>query len=287
MKIGMRIPPMGRELGFEGVARWAAEAGLQALDTPPITPEMKQTLDRFGLALGSVDATALRDVLSPDPATREAGVAAAKQGIREAAALGAKTLFACLVPPDVTRTRAQNFEIWEEVFPGIVACAEENGMAIAMEPWPGPAPTYPTLGCTPEMWRAMFERVPSPALGICFDPSHLVRLGIDYLRALHEFGDRVRHVHAKDTEILPEGMYAFGILGETFGRSYAYGEGSWRYTVPGQGVVDWGKVITRLEQIGYEGILSIELEDHRYTGSVALNQKGVLAAKQHLERHLR
>lgn len=286
MKIGMRIPPMGRELGFEGVARWAAEVGLQALDTPPLTPEMKQTLDRFGLAIGSVDAKAVRDTLHPDAEKRASAVEEMKQGIREAASLGAKVIFACLVPADVMRSRAQNFEIWKESWPGIVACAEECGVSIALEPWPGGAPTYPTIGCTPEMWRAMFAYIPSPALGICFDPSHLVRMHIDYLRALHEFGSRVRHVHAKDCEILPEGLYEFGIYGQALGRRYGYGEGCWRYTIPGQGTVDWGVFIHRLEDAGFDGILSIELEDHRYSGSVEKNKQGVLAAKAHLEKHL-
>ncbi|MDH7568263.1 MAG: sugar phosphate isomerase/epimerase [Armatimonadota bacterium] len=287
MKIGLRMPPMARELGFDGLVQWAAEVGLQALDTPPITAEMKGALDAAGLELGSVDAKAVRDTLSPDAEKRAKGVAEITEGFRQAAALGAKTIFACLTPPDVTRTRAQNFEIWKETWPAIVACAEELGLSIALEPWPGGAPTYSTLGCTPEMWRAMFSLVPSPALGICFDPSHLVRLGIDYLRALHEFGARVRHVHAKDCEILPEGMYEFGTLGQNFGRRYAYGEGCWRYTVPGEGQVNWGTFIRRLEDVGYDGILSIELEDHRYTGSVARQQEGVLAAMRHLRLHLR
>lgn len=288
MKIGMRIPGMGRELGFEGVARWAAEVGLGSIDTPPLTPEIKQTMDRFGLEVGTFDAPGVGDTLSPDPEKRAAGVAQLQQSIRQSAALGGKTVFVCLVPPDQTRRRAQNFEIWKESWPAVVQCAEECGVSIAMEPWPGPAPTYPTLGCTPEMWRAMFAAIPSPALGICFDPSHLARLGIDYMRAVQEFGSRVKHVHAKDTEILSEGMYEYGILGQSFGSKYWCGEGSWRYTVPGQGVVNWGTFIRRLEDAGYDGVLSIELEDHRYhDGSVAMDQKGILAAKKHLELHLR
>ena len=37
-----------------------------------------------------------------------------------------------------------------------------------------------------------------------FDPSHLIRMGIDPLRFLEEFIDSVYHVHGKDTEILAE-----------------------------------------------------------------------------------
>ena len=36
MHIGMRIPGMGRELGFEGVVRWASEVGLGSIDLPDV-----------------------------------------------------------------------------------------------------------------------------------------------------------------------------------------------------------------------------------------------------------
>ena len=120
-------------------------------------------------------------------------------------------------------------------------------------------------------------------MGICYDPSHFARIGVDYQRILVEFGDRVRHVHAKDTELLDDGRYEFGVLGQTFGTRYRYGEGWWRYCIPGWGVVDWQWVVARLEEIGYDGPLSIELEDHRYTATAADNADGILAAKEYLE----
>jgi sugar phosphate isomerase/epimerase len=222
-----------------------------------------------------------------DPAEQRKAVDGLKELLGEIGRNGGKTLFTTISPADRTMPRADSFAIWKEVYPEIVAQAEKSGVSIAVEPYPGGAPFYGNLGCSPETWRAMFAAVPSPNLGICFDPSHMVRIGIDPFRALREFGDRVRHVHAKDCELLEDGLYEFGNLGQSFGRRYKHGEGWWRYAIPGCGEVDWGRFIARLEEVGYDGILSIELEDHRYSGTEALEKEGLMAAKRHLERYVR
>jgi len=274
---------MGRELGLEGVVSWAAEVGLGSLDLPEINAGIRKMCDAAGIAIGSVDFGAGGGLLSKDSGARRKAVAAMKRRIKATAAHGSGVVFLVLSPDDRSQSRADSFEVFKKVYPGIVKYAEEQGVQLAIEPWPGGAPTYPNLGCTPETLRAVFEAVPSPNLGICYDPSHFVRIGVDYKRLLTEFGDRVRHVHAKDTEILEDGLYLYGCLGQNFGRRYGYGEGWWRYCIPGWGQVDWRWVVARLEEIGYGGPLAIELEDHRYSGSVALNKKGVLAAKAYLE----
>ena len=125
--------------------------------------------------------------------------------------------------------------------------------------------------------------IPSRHFGLNYDPSHLVRLGIDYLRFLTEFGDKVNYCHGKDTEILTDDLYETGILPATFGTKYDFSEGSWRYTIPGHGAVEWDKVAVRLDGIGYQGPISIELEDHRYWGTLEKEQQGIIKAKEHLE----
>jgi len=286
MKIGTRLPPFSREIGFEAYAAWLAENGFEAVDTPPLTKEIARTCEKLGLALGSCDAPA-GGLLSKDPARRRKGLSALKKELSNMARHGGHTFFTLLMPDDPTRPRAETFEIFEKVYPRVVAHAEKVGVRIAIEPWPGGTPYYGNLGCTPETLRRIFEAVPSPNLGICFDPSHFVRIQIDYLRVLHEFGDRVFHVHLKDTEIIPEKLYESGILGESFGSSYVCGEGWWRYTIPGEGEVDWNQVIRRLEDGGYDGVLSVELEDHYYWATPELQQEGILRAKEYIEQILK
>src|SRR5690625_7545150 len=59
----------------------------------------------------------------------------------------------------------------------------------------------------------MFERIPSPNFGLNFDPSHLIWQGIDIERAIHEFGDRFVHIHAKDERVDREKLHEVGIMG--------------------------------------------------------------------------
>lgn len=286
-KLGMRIPPkMGAE-GIVNVAKWAANNGLDVLDVPRLTPEVKAACEQAGLGIGSIDVDYTQQLLSRDEGRRGDAVQALKKQMTEVSQLGGRVLFMCLVPEDHTLPRKEGFAIWKETFPEIVRHAEQTGLYIAIEGWPGPAPHYSTLGCTPEMWRAMFEAIPSSHFGLNYDPSHLVRLGIDYLRALSEFGERINHCHGKDTEILHDELYECGVIPSTFGEKYGFSEGSWRYTIPGHGEVDWGKVAVRLDRLGYQGAIGIELEDHRFWGSLDAERQGILKATEHLAKYFR
>lgn len=286
-KIGMRIPPNIGKQGIEKVASWAADIGLDVVDVPVYNEEVKSALDKAGIGLGSIDIKGSAGLLSEDEARRSEAVESMKLQIEEMAKLGGKTIFMVLIPQDINQSRERSFSIWKETFPEVVRKAEEVDMYFALEGWPGPAPQYPAIGCTPEMLRAMFNAIPSKHFGLNFDPSHLVRLRVDYLRVLNEFGERINYCHGKDTEILQEDLYESGILPATFGTKYSHSEGSWRYTIPGHGEVDWGKVAIGLEKIGYEGAVSIELEDHRYWGTLEAEQQGIIKAKEHLALYLK
>lgn len=279
----MRIPGKIGALGMEAIASWAKEIGLDAIDLGGPDAQAKAIVEKAGLEVGSVDIMGpLAGILTRDEAKRAEALARAKDELDKMAELGLKTVFTCLIPPDRELSRRDAFDIFKESFPEVVAYAEARGISIALEPYPGPAPHYPTLGCTPEMYRAIFEAIPSQALGICYDPSHYVRMGIDYLRVLAEFGDRVRHCHGKDTEILREGEYLYGHYGPTFGVQVGWSGGNWRYTIPGAGEVNWTKVAAQLRINGYDGIISIELEDHVYGYTEEAQKQGIINSLRHL-----
>jgi len=70
------------------------------------------------------------------------------------------------------------------------------------------------LPCTtPEIWRRMFDEIPSGSFGLNYDPSHLVWQHMDYIKPLREFADRIFHVHAKDVRIDREGLDDEGQIG--------------------------------------------------------------------------
>jgi sugar phosphate isomerase/epimerase len=120
-------------------------------------------------------------------------------------------------------------------------------------------------------------------MGINYDPSHLLRMSIDPLRFLEEFADRVFHVHGKDTTFLKENLYEYGSeQPPTFAKRIPYGAMHWRYTIPGHGVMRWGKAFQILEATGYEGCVSIELEDANFNGAAESEKLGIVQGAQFL-----
>lgn len=283
--IGMIIPPRLAAQGMTDVATWAQNVGLGALDLPEDFATPAQETRAQGLRVGAVNGVAMGQLISPDDQKREQAVNALCKQIQAMPAAGARILFLCLVPEDRRQSIKQSLELYEKSFPRIASECENSGVRIVFEGWPGPSPTYPTLGYTPELWRAMFAAVPSHALGLNYDPSHLVRLGIDYLRVLNEFMPRIYHCHGKDTALLPEAQYLYGSLPPVLSKAPGFSEGAWRYCVPGDGVVDWGQIAFALEQAGYDGCISIELEDARFWGTLEREQAGITRAYQHLAKY--
>lgn len=266
---------------------WMAQSGFRVVDVPELTADMKRDAEEAGLAIGTFDVGALQvaRLFSKDERKRYEALEGVRDSIQAAASRGGKLCFMCLKPEDPTTTRQESFELFKEMFPGLLASAEQAGVAVVLEGWPGNAPYYPTIGCTPEMLRAMFEAVPSPALQLNYDPSHLVRLGIDSIRFLREFAGRIGHVHAKDCAMLPENVYLYGRhQPPVFGQAIKSSEGPWRYTIPGEGEADWAAIAFELDLCGYGGAVTIELEDHRYKGSVEEHRRGLIKSLSHLSR---
>jgi len=118
----------------------------------------------------------------------------------------------------------------------------------------------------------MFQIIPSKNFGLNLDPSHLYWLGVDYIKAVREFKDRIFHVHAKDTEI----------LGDELAKVSIRGRGWWRAAIPGQGDINWNKFISTLYQVGYDGTISIEHEDPVWSGTLDKVKNGLILGKRHL-----
>ena len=134
-------------------------------------------------------------------------------------------------------------------------------------------------------YRGRFFAYANPlALGINFDPSHAVRMGIDPVRMLWEFAPHVVHVHAKDTRVLDDGLYEHGNLQQaTFATPSKFGAYWWRYTVPGKGEIPWSQLFVALTDSGYAGRISIELEDEEVEGEDA-EREALIAARDFLAK---
>ncbi|MBQ4608920.1 MAG: sugar phosphate isomerase/epimerase, partial [Clostridia bacterium] len=147
---------------------------------------------------------------------RAAAVEHLKKVICASAKLGVN-MVTTFIGRDQTKTVEENLELVKEVWPPIVALAEEKGVKIAIEncpmlfgrdQWPGGQ----NLMTTPAIWRKVFEILPSDNLGINYDPSHFVWQMIDYIRPLYEFKDKIFHVHYKDIKLYPDRLNDVGIM---------------------------------------------------------------------------
>ena len=96
-----------------------------------------------------------------------------------------------------------------------------------------------------------------PALGLNFDPSHLLWQGITPHVFLRDFAEHIYHVHMKDVAMSLDGKA--GLLGShlPFGDSRR----GWNFRSLGHGDVEFEEIIRELNAMGYDGPLSVEWED--------------------------
>ena len=194
---------------------------------------------------------------------RAAAVEHLKVLIQASAKLGVN-MVTTFIGRDQTKTVEENLELVQQVWPPIVALAEQCGVKIAIENCPmlfGPDqwPGGQNLMTTPAIWKKVFDLLPSKNLGLNYDPSHFVWQMIDYIQPIYTFGDKIFHVHYKDIKLYRDRMDQVGIM--------AYPLEFMSPKLPGLGDVDWGRYVSALTDIGYDGPTCIEVEDKAFEGS--------------------
>lgn len=134
----------------------------------------------------------------------------------------------------------------------ILQVFRENGIKFALEVHPTEiAFDYYTTKRTLELFKDW------PEFGINFDPSHLIWQGVKPELFLRDFGEKIYHVHMKDAAVTLDGRS--GLLGShiDFGDSRR----GWNFRSLGHGQVNFEEIIRALNDIGYQGPLSVEWED--------------------------
>ena len=96
--------------------------------------------------------------------------------------------------------------------------------------------------------------------GFNYDPSHLGYQGVDYVKFIREFGNRIYHAHMKDVW-WGHGDGTVGVFGghTDFTDSRRY----WDFRSVGRGDIRFEEIIVALNDVGYRGPLSVEWEDGR------------------------
>lgn len=276
--IGFRRASSDWQQNLTQFTAWARTHNFSCMELGPDAAAVRHVV-AAGIEVAAVDLPEWQDMIHSDPGRRNEAIARNSVFIRQCAD-HVKNFFLVMLPHEPQRDRKENFDDMVESYTRLMPVLEFHGARIVIEGWPGPG----ALCCTPETCRAFLETLDSPAAALNYDPSHLIRMGIDPLRFLREFAGHVGHVHGKDTELLTENLYEFGCeQPPTFAQPMRFGAAHWRYTIPGQGQMRWTEALRILQSAGYPGRICIELEDDNFNGSKEKEQEGLLLAQRYLE----
>lgn len=284
MKLGF-ITSILDNFSFEEVCDVAASIGFECLETA-CWPKGNATRRYAGVThidMNSLESNRIKEIqsscmnnnleisalayypntLTEDKGERDMHVNHLKHMIEAAHDLNTNTI-TTFVGRVQTKTVEENLEIFQEIFTPIIDFAEKHQVKVAIEncpmlfdadQWPGGQ----NLMTTPAIWRKAFALIDSEYFGLNYDPSHFVWQGIDYIKPLYEFRDKIFHVHCKDIKIYPDKLQDVGVM--------AYPLAYMSPKLPGLGDVDWGKYISALSDIGYDGYVCLEIEDKAFEGS--------------------
>jgi sugar phosphate isomerase/epimerase len=292
------------DLSLEEVVQFAAAEDFQCVELmcwPPGKAERRYagithvdvtTLDKSG-------AQRIRDLMQsanvgisglgyyPNPLTPDRDEAAVycnhiKKVIEAAPLLGVRQVNT-FIGRDWTQSVADNWPRFLETWKPLVKFAEDQGVRIGIEncamfftkdEWPGGK----NLAHSPAIWRRMFQEIPSKSLGLNYDPSHLIWQQMDYVKPLREFGSRIFHVHAKDARLDRERLDDVGILAMPLEFHTP--------KLPGLGDVNWGRLLSVLGDVGYDGPVCIEVEDRAYEKTLELRKTALRQSRNYLRQFI-
>ena len=280
------------ELGFAcvEVACWPQEkaerryAGVSHIDAERVLEDEKYAKHILDYSAGKkVEISSLAyypNTMDPDLNKQKAVISHLEHVIRASHKLGIG-MVTTFIGRDQTKSIEENLELVKELWPPIIRLAEELEVKVAIEncpmlfgrdQWPGGQ----NLMTTPAVWKKVFEILDSDFLGINYDPSHFVWQMIDYIQPLYEFRSKIFHVHYKDIKVYRDRLDQCGIM--------AYPLDFMSPKLPGLGDVDWGRYVSALTDIGYDGYSCIEVEDKAFEGSSEKILDSLKLSKRYMEQ---
>ena len=267
-----RISSSIAELGFDTIELLGHRSSLKNYYTEQQTASLRRHIEELGLEIsGFVSST--QELNHPKESQRLAVVDDFRRAANTAVALGTNHVN-LVVPypsgatmrPNTFRAPSDKFSLgipadyswrddWARYTDSMHRCvetAEKLGLRLSIECFP-----Y-TICSTPYAWMKLIEELDSESFGIQLDTAHLMNQKHDVIQAVHMTRDRIFNVHCKDTDGMARGNIP-----------------------PGSGVIDYTEFIAALRTVGYDGVLSIEVErtanPRRYVRQALIHLKECLA----------
>jgi len=276
------ICEMASEWGYEGleIACWGGHFDVRrAVEDDEYIRNRLETLDRYGLKLWAIsnhqagqlvasvnderfDRFAPSEVHGSPEKMREwaieemkiTAVVAKRLGVEIVTGFTGSPIWEAwyAFPPIGDEAIDEGFQYTADLWTPILKVFSENGVKFALE-------VHPTeIAFDIHSSKKLLEHIKEDSFGFNFDPSHLYWQGIEPHLFIYDFADKIFHVHVKDAAINLDGRS--GILGSHI----AFGDArrGWNFVSPGRGGVDFELIIRALNDVGYDGPLSVEWEDN-------------------------
>lgn len=247
----LRIADNVKALGFDGVDYLSTPESLDEFFSEENCAKLRQHCESIGLPIGGLVFQS-PTWNNPDEAVTAKQLAYFEKCAKTAVAIGAKTI-SCIIPgpygakgtrgsASPSEKRSANLPAdyswnadWTRFYTNLrKACdiAAKYGLRIAMECFPG------SLCSTPHAMLKLMEDVNRDNFGIQLDTAHLINQHIDPETTVYMLGGKnIFNVHFKDSDGLTRGNLPAGC-----------------------GICDYTAMLRALENVGYAGTVSIEVE---------------------------
>lgn len=174
-------------------------------------------------------------------------------------------------------TFQENLQLLLQFFIPVLQKASDSELQVVFENCPKFIGNDFQLGnmvAIPYTWDFMLQELPLHNWGLEYDPSHLFRLGIDYMKVVNDYGEKIIHVHAKDAEMISDRLFQYGM--------YHNFDTASRDRFPGFGKIDWQKLVRELRKKNYQGAIDIEGEHDPVFGEER-EEEGMRASVKYLQ----
>jgi sugar phosphate isomerase/epimerase len=240
------------DIGYAGVELMADlhHAYPPAMD-PPRLQQTRALLANRSLPVSNINAFTLFACgdtyhptwIEPDAAKREQRITHTIQSIEMAAKFGAKTISLQPGGPLIgtTMTRDSAAELFAEGISRVLPAAKQHNLILAIEPEPG---LFIESSAEYLEFKNRFFRDEANVLMNC-DVGHLFCVGDDPAEVIRSMPEQVAHVHLED-----------------IGANRVH-----QHLTPGKGVIDFPGVFKALDDINYQGWVTVELYPYETTAA--------------------
>lgn len=246
----IEIPDWGYQIPADRVLREAASLGLKAVEAGPegLLPRdpaaVRDLLSQYDLKLigGFVPA------VLHEPSVREKELAHVEERARFFAAAGADVVVLAAMPAseDFGKFVEIDEESWKDLFESLKMVEDicgRHGVAVSL---------HQHYGTVVERDDQLERSLEGSEMGLCLDTGHLAIGGSDPVEIAKTYGDRVNHVHLKDVNL--------EVAARLAAREITFKEAAQKraFRPLGEGDVDLGAVLDRLQGSGYAGWYVLE-----------------------------